>query len=85
MAGVQPLQTLGDKAFLPPFAQLSSFMRRQQLAAESGYDDCGRAREALRGADGDRAELVEDFRSIGKGQGGWRDDLLNYYRSDAGI
>jgi hypothetical protein len=23
--------------------------------------------------------------SIGKGQGGWRDDVLNYYPSDAGI
>jgi methionine sulfoxide reductase catalytic subunit len=32
-----------------------------------------------------RIELVEDFRNIGKGQGGWRDDLLNYYPSDAGI
>ena len=32
-----------------------------------------------------RIELVEDFRSIGKGQGGWRDDVLNYYPSDAGI
>ncbi|AUX38276.1 oxidoreductase [Sorangium cellulosum] len=30
-------------------------------------------------------ELVEDFRRIGKGQGGWRDDVLNYYPSDAGI
>lgn len=33
----------------------------------------------------DRIELVEEFRSIGKGQGGWRDDVLNYYPSDAGI
>jgi DMSO/TMAO reductase YedYZ molybdopterin-dependent catalytic subunit/thiosulfate reductase cytochrome b subunit len=32
-----------------------------------------------------RIELVEDFRGIGKGQGGWRDDVLNYYPSDAGI
>jgi DMSO/TMAO reductase YedYZ molybdopterin-dependent catalytic subunit len=32
-----------------------------------------------------RIELVEDFRAIGKGQGGWRDDVLNYYPSDAGI
>jgi sulfoxide reductase catalytic subunit YedY len=32
-----------------------------------------------------RIELVADFRSIGDGQGGWRDDLLHYYRSDAGI
>jgi DMSO/TMAO reductase YedYZ molybdopterin-dependent catalytic subunit/thiosulfate reductase cytochrome b subunit len=32
-----------------------------------------------------RIELVEDFRSVGKGQGGWRDDVLNYYPSDAGI
>lgn len=32
-----------------------------------------------------RIELVEDFRGIGQGQGGWRDDVLNYYPSDAGI
>lgn len=32
-----------------------------------------------------RIELVEDFRGIGKGQGGWRDDVLNYYPSSAGI
>ena len=32
-----------------------------------------------------RIELVADFRGIGKGQGGWRDDVLNYYPSDAGI
>jgi DMSO/TMAO reductase YedYZ molybdopterin-dependent catalytic subunit len=32
-----------------------------------------------------RIELVADFRGIGKGQGGWRDDLLDYYPSDAGI
>jgi DMSO/TMAO reductase YedYZ molybdopterin-dependent catalytic subunit/thiosulfate reductase cytochrome b subunit len=33
----------------------------------------------------DRIELVENFRNIGKGQGGWRDDVLHYYPSDAGI
>jgi methionine sulfoxide reductase catalytic subunit len=32
-----------------------------------------------------RIELVEDFRGVGGGQGGWRDDVLNYYPSDAGI
>ena len=32
-----------------------------------------------------RIELVTDFRGIGEGQGGWRDDVLNYYPSDAGI
>jgi methionine sulfoxide reductase catalytic subunit len=32
-----------------------------------------------------RIELVHDFRGIGGGQGGWRDDVLNYYPSDAGI
>lgn len=32
-----------------------------------------------------RIELVDEFRSIGKGQGGWRDDVLNYYPSGAGI
>jgi methionine sulfoxide reductase catalytic subunit len=32
-----------------------------------------------------RIELVEDFRGIGLGQGGWRDDVLNYYPSSAGI
>jgi len=32
-----------------------------------------------------RIELVEAFDHIGKGQGGWRDDVLNYYPSDAGI
>jgi hypothetical protein len=32
-----------------------------------------------------RIELVSDFRGIGGGQGGWRDDVLNYYPSDAGI
>ena len=30
-------------------------------------------------------EFVEDFRSVGAGQGGWRDDVLNYYPLDAGI
>lgn len=30
-------------------------------------------------------ELVEDFRHIGKGQGGWRDDVLHYYVNTAGI
>lgn len=30
-------------------------------------------------------ELVEDFSHIGKGQGGWRDDVLNYYVKTAGI
>jgi DMSO/TMAO reductase YedYZ molybdopterin-dependent catalytic subunit/thiosulfate reductase cytochrome b subunit len=32
-----------------------------------------------------RIELVDDFRQIGKGQGGWRDDVLDYYPSSAGI
>jgi methionine sulfoxide reductase catalytic subunit len=32
-----------------------------------------------------RIELVADYRGIGKGQGGWRDDVLNYFPSDAGI
>lgn len=32
-----------------------------------------------------RIELVEDFRDIGLGQGGWRDDVLHYYPSSAGI
>lgn len=32
-----------------------------------------------------RIELVEDFSNIGKGQGGWRDDVLNYYVKTAGI
>jgi hypothetical protein len=32
-----------------------------------------------------RIELVEDFRGIAGGQGGWRDDVLHYYPSDAGI
>jgi DMSO/TMAO reductase YedYZ molybdopterin-dependent catalytic subunit len=33
----------------------------------------------------DRIELVAEFWQLGKGQGGWRDDVLNYYPSDAGI
>ncbi|MDB6058402.1 MAG: hypothetical protein JWO95_2246 [Verrucomicrobiales bacterium] len=32
-----------------------------------------------------RIELVKTFDQLGKGQGGWRDDVLNYYPSDAGI
>jgi DMSO/TMAO reductase YedYZ molybdopterin-dependent catalytic subunit/thiosulfate reductase cytochrome b subunit len=32
-----------------------------------------------------RIELVTEFRGIGGGQGGWRDDVLNYFPSDAGI
>jgi DMSO/TMAO reductase YedYZ molybdopterin-dependent catalytic subunit/thiosulfate reductase cytochrome b subunit len=32
-----------------------------------------------------RIEIVSDFRGIGRGQGGFRDDVLNYYPSDAGI
>lgn len=30
-------------------------------------------------------ELVEDFSHLGKGQGGWRDDVLNYFVKTAGI
>jgi DMSO/TMAO reductase YedYZ molybdopterin-dependent catalytic subunit len=30
-------------------------------------------------------EFVESFADIGQGQGGWRDDVLNYYPLDAGI
>jgi sulfoxide reductase catalytic subunit YedY len=30
-------------------------------------------------------EFVEDVENIGKGQGGWRDDTLNYFPSSAGI
>jgi hypothetical protein len=30
-------------------------------------------------------ELVADFRDIGLGQGGWRDDVLDYHPSSAGI
>ena len=32
-----------------------------------------------------RIEFVDTFEQIGKGQGGWRDDVLHYYPSDAGI
>lgn len=32
-----------------------------------------------------RLEFVDSFKQIGKGQGGWRDDVLHYYPSDAGI
>jgi sulfoxide reductase catalytic subunit YedY len=32
-----------------------------------------------------RVEFVDSFKDIGKGQGGWRDDVLHYYPSDAGI
>jgi methionine sulfoxide reductase catalytic subunit len=32
-----------------------------------------------------RIEFVESFDHIGEGQGGWRDDVLHYYPSDAGI
>jgi methionine sulfoxide reductase catalytic subunit len=32
-----------------------------------------------------RVEFVNSFEHLGKGQGGWRDDLLHYYPSDAGI
>jgi methionine sulfoxide reductase catalytic subunit len=32
-----------------------------------------------------RLEFVDSFKRIGKGQGGWRDDVLHYYPSDAGI
>lgn len=32
-----------------------------------------------------RIELVESFEHIGTGHGGWRDDVLHYYPSDAGI
>jgi sulfoxide reductase catalytic subunit YedY len=30
-------------------------------------------------------EFVEDYDHIGKGQGGWRDDTLNYFPSGAGL
>ncbi len=30
-------------------------------------------------------ELIEDFRFVGWGQGGWRGDVLNYDPADAGI
>lgn len=33
----------------------------------------------------DRIEFVESFAHIGRGQGGWRDDVLHYFPSDAGI
>ncbi|WP_226043180.1 molybdopterin-dependent oxidoreductase [Natrinema sp. DC36] len=32
-----------------------------------------------------RIEFVEDFDDIGKGKGGWRDDVLHYYPSSADI
>jgi sulfoxide reductase catalytic subunit YedY len=32
-----------------------------------------------------RIEFVEDYEHIGQGEGGWRDDVLDYYPSDAGI
>ncbi len=32
-----------------------------------------------------RIEFVNSFKHIGKGQGGWRDDLLHYYPLDAGL
>lgn len=32
-----------------------------------------------------RLEFVESFAQIGKGQGGWRDDVLHYSPADAGI
>jgi DMSO/TMAO reductase YedYZ molybdopterin-dependent catalytic subunit/thiosulfate reductase cytochrome b subunit len=32
-----------------------------------------------------RIEVVNSIKHIGKGQGGWRDDLLHYYPLDAGI
>jgi DMSO/TMAO reductase YedYZ molybdopterin-dependent catalytic subunit/thiosulfate reductase cytochrome b subunit len=32
-----------------------------------------------------RIEFVEDFEDIGKGQGGWRDDVLNYFPNSADI
>jgi hypothetical protein len=32
-----------------------------------------------------RLEFVDSFTHIGKGQGGWRDDVLHYSPSDAGI
>lgn len=32
-----------------------------------------------------RIEVVADIAPIGRGQGGWRDDVLHYYPSDAGI
>jgi len=32
-----------------------------------------------------RIEVVNSFQHIGKGQGGWRDDVLHYYPLDAGL
>lgn len=32
-----------------------------------------------------RIEFVEEYDHIGQGEGGWRDDVLDYYPSDAGI
>ena len=32
-----------------------------------------------------RLEFVDGFKHIGKGQGGWRNDVLHYSESDAGI
>jgi len=32
-----------------------------------------------------RIEVVTSFKDIGKGQGGWRDDVLHYYPLDAGL
>ena len=32
-----------------------------------------------------RIEVVNSFKHIGKGQGGWRDDVLHYYPLDAGL
>jgi DMSO/TMAO reductase YedYZ molybdopterin-dependent catalytic subunit/thiosulfate reductase cytochrome b subunit len=32
-----------------------------------------------------RIEFVDTFAYVGRGQGGWRDDLLHYFPSDAGI
>jgi sulfoxide reductase catalytic subunit YedY len=32
-----------------------------------------------------RIEVVDSYKHIGKGQGGWRDDLLHYYPLDAGL
>jgi DMSO/TMAO reductase YedYZ molybdopterin-dependent catalytic subunit len=32
-----------------------------------------------------RIEVVDSINHIGKGQGGWRDDVLHYYPLDAGL
>jgi len=32
-----------------------------------------------------RINVVDSFKDIGKGQGGWRDDVLHYYPLDAGL